>query len=191
MPKLDIRIRRINEMARAVLNGLDYKLPISFINQLITFCLSRINVMTTRSLTGNWCPRVRMTGRKVDFRREYALTFGDYVEARDPQVVLNSMEPRTEPCIALYPTLNVNGSWKMYNMATSRLVSRSQFTKMKYTPESIILSMNNIALNKGIVKASDIDGADSVELKPMVNEPKLLTHVPDPNVVEQVVLMED
>jgi len=108
LPKLDIRIRRIKEMARAVLNGLDYKLPISFINQLITFCLSRINVMTTCSLTGNWCPRVRMTGRKVDFRREYALTFGDYVEARDPQVVSNSMDPRTEPCIALYPTLNVN-----------------------------------------------------------------------------------
>jgi len=167
-------------MTRAVLNGLDYKLPLTFVNQLITFCL-----------TGNWCPRVRMTGRKVDFKREYALTFRDYVEARNPQVVSNSMEPRTEPCIALYPTLNVNGSWKMYNMVKSRLVSRSQFIKVKHTPESIINSMNNMALNKGIVKASDIDGQDGVELEPVVNEPTLLTHVPDPNMVEQVVLIED
>jgi len=79
LPKLDIRIRRIKEMARAVLNGLDYKLPLSFVNQLVTFCVCRINVMTTSSLTGNWCPRVHMTGRKVDFKREYALTFGEYV----------------------------------------------------------------------------------------------------------------
>jgi len=191
LPKLDIRIRRIKEMARAVLNGLDYKLHISFINQLITFCLSRINVMTTRSLTGNWCPRVRMTGRKIDFKREYALIFGDYVEARDPQVVSNSMEPRTEPCIALYPTLNVNGSWKMFNMVSKRLVSRSQFRKATYTPEFIINSMNDMALNKGTVKASDIDGDDGVELEPIVNEPNLLTHAPDPNMVEQIVLIEE
>jgi len=52
-----------------------------------------------------------MTGRKVDFKREYALTFGEYVEARNPKVVSNSMAPRTEPCLALYPTLNANGSW--------------------------------------------------------------------------------
>ena len=63
LPKLDIRIRRLKEMARAVLNGLDYKLPISFVNQLVTFCVSRINVQTTSSLTSNICPRVRMTGR--------------------------------------------------------------------------------------------------------------------------------
>ena len=95
LPKLDIRIRRVKKMARAILNGLDYKLPLSFVNQLVTFCVCRINVMTTSSLTGNWCPRVRMTGRKVDFKREYALTFGEYVEARDPKVVSNSMAPRT------------------------------------------------------------------------------------------------
>jgi len=67
LPKLDIRIRRIKETVRAVINGLDYKQPSCFINQLTTFCVCRINVMNTSSLTGNWCPRVRMTGRKVDF----------------------------------------------------------------------------------------------------------------------------
>ena len=85
LTKLDIRIRRVKGMARAVLNSLDYKLPLSLVGQLITFCACRINVMTTSSLTGNWCPRVRMTGRKVDFKREYALTFGEYVEAREPR----------------------------------------------------------------------------------------------------------
>jgi len=189
LPKLDIRIRRIKEMARAVLNGLDYKLPLSFINQLITFCLSRINVMTTSSLTGNWCPRVRMTGRKVDFRKEYALT-GDYIEARDPKVVSNSMEPRTEPCIALYPTLNVNGSWKMYSLVTKRIVSRSQFLKPKFTPENIINSMNVLA-SKGMIKASDIDQAEPVDIDEDVDEPRVITHVPDPNIVEVLEYEDD
>jgi len=125
LPKLDIRIRRLKEMSRAVLSSLDYKLPLSFVNQLVTFCVSRLNVQTTSSLVGTWSPRVRMTGRKVDFKKEYALTFGEYVEARNPQVISNSMAPRTDPCIALYPTLNVNGSWKLYNLRTKKIVSRS------------------------------------------------------------------
>jgi len=150
LPKLDIRIRRLKEMARSVLSAHDYKLPISFVNQLVTFCVSRLNVQTTSSLTGNWCPRVRMTGRKVNFKKEYALTFGDYVEARNPQVVSNSMEPRTDGCIALYPTLNVNGSWKLYNLRTNRIVSRSQYTKTKHTPDNIIQMMNDLAV-KGIL----------------------------------------
>jgi len=104
LPKLDIRIRMLKEMCRAVLNGIDYKLPISLVIQLVTFCVFRINVQTTSSLTSNWCPRVRLTGRKVDFKKEYSLTFGDYVEARNPQVVSNTMTPRTDPCIALYST---------------------------------------------------------------------------------------
>ena len=146
LPKSDIRIRRLKEMARSVLSALDYKLPISFVNQLVTFCVSRLNVQTTSSLMGDWCPRVRMTGRKVDFKKEYALTFGDYVEARNPQVVSNSMEPRTDGCIALYPTLNVNGSWKFYNLRTNRIVSRSQCTKTKHTPDNIIKTMNDLAV---------------------------------------------
>jgi len=124
-----------------------------------------------------------MTGRKVDFKREYALTFGKYVEARDPKVISSSMAPRTEPCIALYPTLIANGSWKLYNLSTNKLVSRSHFVKMKYTPENIVQATNTRIL-KGLIKASDFDQADPVDIDEVVDEPVLVTHAPDPNVVE-------
>jgi len=186
LPKLDIRIRRLKEMARAVLNELDYILPISFVNQLVTFCVSRINVQTTSSLTGNMCPRVRMTGRKVDFKKEYALTFGEYVEVQNPKVVSNSMAPRTDPSIVLYPTLNVNGSWKFYNLRTKMIVSRSQYVKLKYTPDNIISIMNLMGQDKGILKPDDVETgsnvADDNAMQDM--EPILQTHMPDPNVVE-------
>jgi len=128
-----------------------------------------------------------MTGRKVDFKREYALTFGEYVEARDPKVVSNLMAPRTEPCFALYPTLNANGSWKLYNIKTKKLVTRSQYIKVKCTPDNIINTMNLMA-EKGQLKASDIDQVDPIDVEleqGNVNEPPaIVTHQVDPNVVE-------
>jgi len=188
LPKLDIRIRRLKEMCRAVLNAIDYKLPLSLVNQLVTFCVSRINVQTTSSLTSNWCPRVRLTGRKVDFKKEYSLTFGDYVEARNPQVVSNTMTPRTDPCIALYPTLNVNGSWKLYNLRTKMVVSRSTYVKMKHTPENIINIMNTMGAQKGIINPSDIVMNEVAVAEEVPPEPRVEIHVPDPNIIE---LMED
>jgi len=186
LPKLDIRIRRLKEMARSVSNALDYKLSLSFVNQLVTFCVSRLSVQTTSSLTGNWCPRVRMTGRKVDFKKEYALTFGDYVEARNPQVISNSMAPRTDGCIPLYPTLNVNGSWKLFNLRSNRIVSRSQYIKIKHTPDEIIKIMNNLAL-KGTLKASDIDcQLEMPDVEEILVEQPLQTHVPDPNIIKTI-----
>ena len=186
LPKLDIRIRRLKEMARAVLNGLDYKLPISFVNQLVTFCVSRINVQTTSSLTSNMCPRIRMTGRKVDYKKEYSLTFGEYAEARNPQVVSNSMAPRTDPCIAPYPTLNVNGSWKFYNLRLKKVVSRSQYVKSKHTPNNIVSAMNLLAASKGILKSDDVDVGPNFQddIQGQGVEPGLHVHMPDPNVIE-------
>jgi len=43
--------------------------------------------------------------------------------------------------------------------------------------------MNTRAL-KGMVKASDMDQADPVNVEEVVGEPNIATHVPDPNVVE-------
>ena len=171
-------------MCRAILNGIDYKLPISLVNQLVTFCVSRINVQTTSSLTSNWCPRVRLTGRKVDFKKEYSLTFGDYVEARNPQVVSNTMTPRTDPCIALYPTLNVNRSWKLYNLRTKMVVSRSTYVKMKHTPDNIINVMNSMGLQKGVLNASDIVLEEIETVEEIPPEPRVQVHIPEPNTVE-------
>ena len=56
---------------------------------------------------------------------------------------------------------------------------------MKSTPDSIIQSMNTRAL-KGMVKASYIDQADPIETEEVVDEPNLVTHTPDPNVVEVI-----
>ena len=127
-----------------------------------------------------------MTGLKVDYKKEYALTFGEYTEARNPQVVSNTMAPRTDPCIALYPTLNLNGSWKFYNLRTQMVVARSQYLKIKHTPVNIVSAMNLLAESKGILKSDDVDMGPNVQddIQGQNVDPGLHVHIPDPNVVE-------
>jgi len=73
------------------------------------------------------------------------------------------MAPRTDPCIALYPTLNVNGSWKFYNLRTKKVVARSQYVKIKHTPDNIVSAMNLLAVSKGILKSDDVDKGPNVQ----------------------------
>jgi len=84
LPDVDIKIRRIKEMARSVIQSLDWPLPRLLVPDLISFCVSRLNARRSYADLGNVCPRVKLTGRKKDFAKEFTITFGDYVETRDP-----------------------------------------------------------------------------------------------------------
>jgi hypothetical protein len=81
-------------------------------------------------LTDNVAPRVKFTGVRGDYHKEYGLSFGDYAEVYDPkaqQESNNVQMPRTEPCIALYPSANRNGSWIFFNLNTRAYVRRTQW----------------------------------------------------------------
>ena len=180
LPKVDIRIRRIKEVARSVIASLDWKLPKSMVEDLITYCVSRLNIRSSGSLNGFECPRVRLTGRKIDYKREFALSFGDYVEARNPKVKSNNIsQPRTEPCIALYPTPTINGSWKLLNLVSKKKVTRTRFAKMKTTPENIVRIMNNIAGEKYVTSEQFHDNNTGVVEEMDDEEPPAATHTPN------------
>ena len=89
---------------------------------------------------------------------------------------------RSEPCVALYPTLNINRSWKFLNMETMKIVRRNSYVKSIHTPDVIVTG-------KGKVEAKDIDAQDNTGVGELddveqEDEPKLLAHLPDPNIVE-------
>ena len=93
-------------------------------------------------------PRVSMTGRKPDYKREFGMGFGQYYECYDPKVTSNDAEQnRTEPCIALYPAGNANQSWVFLNMKTNKQVRRSNWVKM-VTNDLVINRMNELARNE-------------------------------------------
>jgi hypothetical protein len=186
LPKIDIRIRRVKEMGRSVIAGLDWLMPKILVIELITFCICRINTQRTSSLLGNESPRVRLTGRRVDYKREYALTFGDYCEVRKPNITLNNItHERTEPAIALYPTLNMNGSWKFLSLRTKKIVSRSVYKKMKHTPEEVIAIMTGLTTT-GVVTAEDFEYGIVPGVMEESLEPELELHEPDPEVIDRI-----
>ena len=91
----------------------------------MTYAVSRMNIKSTSSLLGGDCPRVRFTGVKPDFKSEFGLSFGDYVEAYNPRAEQRSNDvwvARTEPCLALYPSANKNGSWVFYSLLSKAYV---------------------------------------------------------------------
>jgi len=136
----------LKEIERSVICGLYFLLPESLVDDLITYCVSRLNIRSTASLMGHESPRVRLTGRPVDYKLEFKLSSGDYVEARNPEVTQNDIRsPRSDPCIALFPTSGINGAWKMLNLKTKRKVLRSVYKNIPTTPDVIVRIMNEMA----------------------------------------------
>ncbi len=83
------------------------------------------------------------------------------MEAYNPRAEARSNDvniARTEPCIALYPSANRNGSWIMWNINTKAYVRRTQWRKLPLS-ETLINIMNDIAGGAGITLADvQIDG---------------------------------
>jgi hypothetical protein len=161
LDKIDSKTRRIKETMRSVIAGLPYKLHSDRGKDLATYAVHRMNTRRTEALPDNVCPRVKFTGVKPDFKKEFGLAFGDYVEAYNPRAAERSNDveqPRTEPCIALYPSGNKNGSWMLWNIHTKTYVRRTQWKKLP-TSQIVIDCMNAAAEGRELTTADLIDGA--------------------------------
>jgi hypothetical protein len=188
LDKVDSKIRRIKETIRSVLAGLPYALAKNLIKDLVTYVVSRLNTRRTSALNDNVCPRVKFTGSKIDYAKEYCLGFGDYVESYDPKAEKasnNVLVERTEPCIALYPSGNLNGSWVLYNLKTNAYVHQTQWTKLPM-PESIINKMNVLAGAGTSLTAADIEATPEEE-----NPEETLERMHVPPAVPSVIPLSD
>jgi hypothetical protein len=158
LDKVDTRIRRLKELMRSVMADLPYTLPRQLLKDLVTYGVSRLNNRSTSALMDSTSPRVRLTGFVPDFKQEFGLAFGDYAEVYDPKSAQRSNDvtmPRTEPCVALYPSANQNGSWVFYNLNTKSYVRRTQWKKLP-TNKLVIAVMNELAGTTGL-KIVDIE----------------------------------
>ncbi len=77
-------------------------------------------------------------GRKVDYKRDIRIGFGEYAHATRPILGnRNSMTPRTEGVIALLPTGNLLGSVRFYVLETDGFVTRDSWTPLPMTEEVV------------------------------------------------------
>lgn len=113
------------------------------LNWCVLFCVRCVNMQPSRTSTDRTSPLEQFTGRKLDAKRDLRCTFGDYVQATVP-VTDNTMSPRTQACIALFPTGNLTGSVKMWCVVTDRVVTRDQFVVLPM-PDLLIVLINKQA----------------------------------------------
>jgi hypothetical protein len=196
--KIDQKIRRVKELVRSVISGLPWNLPKVLIDDVIFFAVNRLNMRCAQSSShGVAAPRVKFTGRKPSFKKEFSISFGDYLECYKPGVKSNdALKERSDPCLALYPTGNASGSWVVYNFKTRRRVRRTNWRKM-ITTQLVINAVNQLLADEEngieIVAALDDEVPDECDTGPVRQSAKgsppsaaLDTGVLPHHVIEQV-----
>ena len=144
VPVIERTIRTIKERVRAILCGLPYTLPSSLLPDLLSYVVRALNMIPKQHSTDNLCAREKLTGRKIDAKRDLRIEFGQYVQAKEPNIITNSMSDRTEGCIALLPKNTSTGSVEFLKLATLHRVTRDQWEELP-TPDTVITYMNNMA----------------------------------------------
>ena len=63
----------------------------------------------------------------------YTLQFGAYVEAHDDSTVTNNMIPRKHEWTSLGPNVNIQGTQKVFDLDTGRVLNRGKVLSMVIT----------------------------------------------------------
>ena len=179
--RAEVKNKLVKERYRSCFSDLPYELPATLVKDLVFYTVKRINLQPGPHSEGV-SPIVKFTGRKINFNKEMAMKFGDYAEVRDPAVQSNDAEAmRTESAIALWPTGNLHGSWRFFNLKTCRYVTRSQWKKLP-TTQLIVDRMNQICSDElsGRLKKNNIAVDEPLDGPPLNLEVQKSTATPEP-----------
>jgi len=141
VPRLEVKLRVIKERLRGIINTLAYTLPKSLLPWAAYYVVIRLNCMPVHTRMDPTPARQILLGRKVDAGLDYALSFGQYVQVHEEDVVTNTMKSRTEGALALKPDDNAVGSWSFWKLKTWKLVHRAHWTVIPI-PEEVIEFIN-------------------------------------------------
>ena len=129
----------IKNRCRAVLSLLPFDYyHRQIIIHLVKFVVMMINCVPSKlGITQQMSPRELVTQLKLDVATHCRIPFGSYCEASEDPDITNNMDPRTDPCICLGPSGNIQGSLDCLSLLTGRVVVRRTATEMPM-PERII-----------------------------------------------------
>ena len=149
VPIVERKIRTIKERVRAYLQSIPYTLMFSLLRYLVQFCVTAINLLPDDQRMDPTSPHEQFHGLKVDYKKQLRISFGDYAECRNPnRKPINGSKPRSDPCIALLPLLNQQGSYLFFDLGTRRTVIRSKWVELPIS-DDIITRCNNLASRQG------------------------------------------
>ena len=150
VPIIERRIRVIKERLRALMSVLPFKLPKALLSYALRYCIGCINMQPSSLRQDAISPREAFTGIKVDAKRDLRVSFGDYCQVYQPNIIKNSMVPRTVGAIALGSKGNKQGSVIFFLLDTKKVVTRDQFTILPM-PQEVITHLNNLAMSGEVI----------------------------------------
>jgi hypothetical protein len=149
VPEIKRCIRLIKEQGQGILNTLPYKkMPQLLLIELIYHVVLWLNAFPMKSVvSATLSPRKLVLRHKLYFAKHCKAPFGSYCESHDEPVPLNTMVSRTSPAIVLGPTGNIQGTYKLLNLATGKKIKCRQFTACPM-PDSVIKKVEAIGQQK-------------------------------------------
>jgi hypothetical protein len=133
VPLVEHKAKLLKERRRCHIHHVPFALPFIFERYLISHCVFTLNIMPTKTRGDHIAPAADFFGRKIDTARDLRFTWGDLCHAHNPNnTVTNSDRARTDACVLLLSTGNLNGSVMMMNLATWTVVTRDQWTLVPY-----------------------------------------------------------
>ncbi len=146
VPAAEVRIRVLKSLFRCTYSSLPYDLPMSLWKNLVYFVVSRMNMFPVSSREDPTPARELFLGRKVDYKKDVRIGFGEYCQIDALPTFRNSAtDARTTGAISLEPVGNIQGSVRFCilshvgddgNMKRMKsIVTRDTWTKMTLTNE--------------------------------------------------------
>jgi hypothetical protein len=196
------KIKIVKRQRRCHIYHVPFALTLVFELFLMLHCVWTLNFMPTSTRNDHIAPFVDFAGRKIDRKRDVRFIWGDLCHAVDPNLlVTNGDAPRTNLCVLLLSTGNLNGSVQMMNLATWQIITRDKWTVIPYDQVTIQLITakalsEELALPPAQLKARRAKSAvfrrvhgampDDIEEEPSVDiplpqeaTPKLHGHAPE------------
>jgi len=144
VPSVERKIGVVKGRVRGHINTLPFSICVTLLVWLVYFCVSRINLVPTSTMSEVIAPREAFNGTRISYKRDLGLKFGQYVEVHEQHQVTNTMASRTRPAIALCPKGNKQGSWNFYALDTDTAILRDNWTKLPM-PNWILDKLNKKA----------------------------------------------
>ncbi len=141
MPVIENKAKQVKQRTRAHLSALPFALASTLLVWLVSFSVSRINLVPSSVSCDRLNRREKFIGRKLDFKRDLRVRFGDYAQTHEPGIIKNSQVARTEGAIALLSVGNINGSVKFFKLSTRSIITRDKFTMLPM-PDTVVSYIN-------------------------------------------------
>ena len=139
VPEIERQIHLIKEHVRCTTSDFPFDpIPRLVLIHVVYTCVMWINAIPRKAgAVQGISSHELVTGRTVNYKRDYRACIGGYVEASTDAIVTNDNMHRTHSCITLGPSGNRQGSVKCFDLETGKVVVRRTINQIPW-PEIMI-----------------------------------------------------